>query len=82
MVAIYADIRAWKGRPGLSENAKAGIRAGVAGGADTIVVLFGHPRLAAQVEAPNVVVAWGGEPVMQRAAARFIGNELSPPTAA
>jgi beta-glucosidase-like glycosyl hydrolase len=82
VVAVYADIRAWKGRPGLSENAKATIRAGVAGRADTIVVLFGHPRLAAQVEAPNVVVAWGGEPVMQRAAARFIGNELAPPTAA
>jgi beta-glucosidase-like glycosyl hydrolase len=82
LVAVYADIRAWKGRPGLSTDAKAAIRDVVAGKPDALVVLFGHPRLAAQIEAPNVVVAWGGEPVMQRAAARFLGKELAPPTAA
>jgi beta-glucosidase-like glycosyl hydrolase len=82
VISVYADIRAWKGRPGLSAGAKARLVANLQDARDAVVVLFGHPRLAAEFEAPNVVVAWGGEAVMQRAAARFLAAENSPPTAA
>jgi hypothetical protein len=42
-----------------------------------LVVLFGHPRLAAQIpgEAP-VLCAWHGQALMQRAAARWIKAAL------
>ncbi|MGH7500325.1 MAG: glycoside hydrolase family 3 protein [Longimicrobiales bacterium] len=82
LVAVYADIRAWKGRPGLSVDAKARIASIVKSRPDCTVLLFGHPRLAAEFAAPNVVVAWGGEAVMQRAAARFLADESAPPPAA
>lgn len=74
IVALYADIRAWKGRPGISERALETVaRATV--GRRAVVVLFGHPRLAAALagEFP-VLAAWGGEPLMQVAAGRFLSR--------
>jgi len=40
-----------------------------------LVVLFGHPRLATQIpgNAP-VLVAWHGQPLMQRVAARWVAS--------
>lgn len=77
LVAVYSDIRAWKGRPGLSEEARAAVVAALDGsGGTALVVLFGHPRLAAdlgEIDAP-VLAAWGGEALMQRAAARRIAR--------
>ena len=35
----------------------------------SLVVLFGHPRLAAELPGRNVLCAWGGDPLMQEAAA-------------
>jgi hypothetical protein len=47
-------------------------RAGAAA-RDAVVLQFSHPRLAAELTgAPDVVCAWGGEEVMQRAAARWL----------
>jgi hypothetical protein len=41
------------------------------GARDAVVVQFGHPRFVAEIpEAANVVSAWGGDRVMQEAAAR------------
>ena len=42
-----------------------------------LVVLFGHPRLLAQIpgDAP-VVCAWHGQPLMQEAAARWVAARL------
>jgi hypothetical protein len=71
VVAVYCDIRAWKRRPGLSEQSIAAVNEAVARGA-ALVLLFGHPRLAAQFQGENVVSAWGGEPLMQEAAARWL----------
>jgi beta-glucosidase-like glycosyl hydrolase len=71
VVAVYCDIRAWKRRPGLSEQSIAAVNEAVARGA-ALVLLFGHPRLAAQFGGENVVSAWGGEPLMQEAAARWL----------
>jgi beta-glucosidase-like glycosyl hydrolase len=82
VVAAYADIRAWKGRPGLSSAAQEAIEAAVDRRPDTVVILFAHARLAAAAPGRNIVVAWGGERVMQEAAARWLASESTPPTAA
>ena len=75
VVALFGDIRSWKGRPGYSagsrERVAALCAAADAQGRDALVVQFSHPRLAAEVAGPpHLVCAWGGERVMQVAAAR------------
>jgi beta-glucosidase-like glycosyl hydrolase len=79
VVAVFGDIRAWKGRPGFSAKAKDAVASAVrgAGPSDCVVVMFSHRRLAGdlQTDAP-VLCAWGGEAVMQRAAARVMLREL------
>jgi hypothetical protein len=82
VVAVYADIRAWKGRPGLSAAARTALDAAQQCRPDATVLLFGHARLAPEVPGANVVVAWGGETIMQRAAARWLASETTPPSAA
>lgn len=74
VVALYADIRGWKGRPGLSAGAVQRLERIAAAGRGGVVVLFGHPRLAGEVPAgfDAVVTAWGGEALMQRACARWL----------
>ena len=69
VVAVYADIRGFKGRPGLRDGARRRLRAAVEAAPSSLVVLFGHPRLAADLPGENVLCAWGGEPLMQEAAA-------------
>jgi len=67
-LAVFCDPRGWKGRAGLSPRAQRAV-ADAAPGAG-LVLLFGHPRLAEAVpgEAP-LLCAWGGELIMQEAAA-------------
>ncbi|HET7321491.1 MAG TPA: glycoside hydrolase family 3 N-terminal domain-containing protein, partial [Longimicrobiaceae bacterium] len=73
MVVVYCDIRAWKGRPGLSEAARRTVREAVADAPDATVVLFSHPRLAGEIpEARNLLAAWGGEGLMQEAAVAWL----------
>jgi beta-glucosidase-like glycosyl hydrolase len=72
VVAVYADIRAWKGSPGLSERARTALTAALAAAPDATIVLFAHPRLAEMVPGRSLLAAWGGEAVMQRAAARWL----------
>ncbi len=79
VVALFGDIRAWKGRPGYSAAAReavaAACRAAQDAARDAIVVQFSHPRLAAELTgAANVICAWGGERVMQEAAGRWMGS--------
>jgi len=80
VIALFGDIRAWKGRPGYSAAAKAAVRTALenAGASERLIVLFSHPRLAKELDldAP-MLCAWGGEAVMQRAAARVLLRELS-----
>ncbi len=75
IVALYGDIRAWKGRPGYSAGSRARVReaVGSAGAKGAVVIQFSHPRLAGEigVTAP-ILCAWGGEAVMQRAAAHVL----------
>ncbi len=74
IVALYADIRAWKGRPGLSKEAVR--RLAELGAADArAVALFGHPRLVTEIPGDvPVLCAWGGESLMQQAAARVLAS--------
>jgi beta-glucosidase-like glycosyl hydrolase len=74
VVAVYADIRGFKGRSGLSESAKSAVRRAVAAAPSCLVVLFGHPRLAEELPGENVLCAWGGEPLMQEAAAAALAG--------
>jgi hypothetical protein len=74
LVAVFAEPRGWKGRAGLSDAAREAVRAALADAAErgtaAGIVLFGDPVLARQwpAEVP-VMCAWGGEPLMQAAAA-------------
>lgn len=73
IIALYADIRGWKGRPGLSARAVAELERALATRPDALIMLFGHPRLAAEIPgAAAVVAAWGGEVLAQEAAARWL----------
>ena len=72
IVALYADIRGWKGRPHVSTAARARVREALAVRPDATVVLFGHPRLAAEVPGDALLAAWSGDRVMQEAAARWL----------
>jgi beta-glucosidase-like glycosyl hydrolase len=71
LVAIYSDTRAFKGRFDLSEQTVRRAQEALAAGA-ALVVLFGQPRLAHALECRNLVCAWGGERIMQEAAARWL----------
>ena len=77
VVAVFGDIRGWKRRSGYSaatrEAVATAVRAARAAARDVIVVMFSHPRLAAELPADApVLCAWGGERAMQEAAARRI----------
>jgi beta-glucosidase-like glycosyl hydrolase len=71
VVALYAEPRSWKGRANL--GAKTLDQLMRLAPAAALVVLFGHPRLVTQIpgSAP-VLVAWHGQALMQRAAARWV----------
>ena len=75
IVLVYAEPRSWKGRADLGARSLAEL-ARLAPGA-ALVVLFAHPRLAAQVpgEAP-VLCCWHGQALMQRAAARWVAGRV------
>jgi beta-glucosidase-like glycosyl hydrolase len=74
VIGLYADIRAWKPAPGLSPAARQRLDALLAEAGDASIVFFGHRRLGADVAGSNVLCAWGGEAVMQRAAARRLAE--------
>lgn len=80
VVAVYADIRAWKGRPGLSEAAVRHL-SGLTASDARALVLFGHPRLVAELPGDvPVLCAWGGESLMQEAAARVLAGSRERPS--
>ena len=73
VVALFGDVRGWKGRPGYSRGARKAVEKAVERSPDATVVQFSHPRLAAELTNPkHIVSAWGGESVMQQAAARWL----------
>lgn len=83
VVALWADTRGWKGRAGLSDRSREALAAVLNdAGPDTHVVVFGGLRVVDDVpEGPTVWIAWGGEPLMQRAAAARLRRAGSGPDA-
>jgi beta-glucosidase-like glycosyl hydrolase len=80
LVALFGDIRAWKGRPGYSADAKAAVRSAIGDGSasNALIVQFSHPRLADELDtSAPILCAWGGEAVMQRAVARVLLREVA-----
>ena len=78
LIAVFADVRAWKGRVGLSEGARQRVRDAVAGSDAALVVLFSHPWNAVELPLEAAVLcAWGGEPLMQEAGARAVARLAS-----
>ena len=71
IVLVYAEPRSWKGRAELGARSLEQL-ARFARHAN-LVILFAHPRLAAQVpgDAP-VLCCWHGQALMQRAGARWV----------
>lgn len=77
LVLVYAEPRSWKGRADLGERSLAQLERLVPGA--TLVVLFAHPRLVAQIPGDMpVLCAWHGQGLMQRAAARWVAGRVSP----
>jgi beta-glucosidase-like glycosyl hydrolase len=72
IIALYSDIRAWKGAPGLTPRGRDDLERALAAHPDATVILFGHPALARDLPGRNILGAWGGEALMQRAAARWL----------
>lgn len=71
LIAIYADVHAGKATLGISAEALAVVEQELSSAPEAIVILFGHPRLQRQLaKVKHLLCAWGGEPIMQRAAAR------------
>jgi beta-glucosidase-like glycosyl hydrolase len=71
MVLVFAEPRAWKGRAALGPEARAAL-ARQAPAAD-LVVVFGHPRVAAEVPGDcPVLLAWHRQRLMQEAVGRWL----------
>lgn len=71
VVLVYAEPRSWKGRASLGARSLAQLERLVPQA--RLIVLFGHPRLAAQIPGDvPVLCAWHGQALMQRAAARWL----------
>lgn len=78
LILVYSDTRGWKGRAGLSPAAEERVRQLFAAHPDAVWLLFGHPRtLPPDVQPTHLAIAWGGEPLMQRAAVRALASSSS-----
>jgi hypothetical protein len=76
VVLVFAEPRAWKGRSGFGTGTHEAL-AHHGSGAD-LIVLFGHPRLLAEIpgRAP-VLLAWHRQRLMQEAVARWLARRLA-----
>ncbi len=77
VIAVFADVVPGKGHVSLSSQSRLTVRLAVQGARtlkrDSLVVLFGHPRLAGELpDAQHVLCAWCGDRGMQEAAARAL----------
>jgi hypothetical protein len=77
IIAVFADVIAGKGHVSLTPQSRLTVRLAVQAARtlrrDSLVVLFGHPRLAAELpDAAHLLCAWSGDKGMQEAAARMV----------
>lgn len=76
LIAIFSDVRAWKGRASLAPETVSTILERIRSAPEAVLLLFGHPRLAEQLpSAAHIVCAWSGEPLMQEAAAERLRGQ-------
>jgi len=69
LLLLYGDVRAWKGRAGLSAGLEAVLRGLEPLHAGKILLVsFGSPLLAAAAPRMSAVCAWDDAPIVQRAA--------------
>lgn len=72
IIAVFGDVRGWKGFVGFSESARQTV-AHACEGREATVVAFGHPRFAEQLPPKATIIsAWCGDRAMQEAAARVL----------
>jgi Glycosyl hydrolase family 3 N terminal domain len=76
VVLVFAEPRAWKGRSGFGQATREAIAHH--GAVAELIVLFGHPRLLAELPggAP-VLLAWHRQRLMQEAVARWLTKRIS-----
>jgi len=77
VIAVFADVLPGKGHVSLTPQSRLTVRLAVQGARtlkrDSLVVLFGHPRLASELpDAAHLLCAWCGDRGMQEAAARAL----------
>jgi beta-glucosidase-like glycosyl hydrolase len=80
LLCIFAEPRAWKGRAGLSPESRSRVRRWHEAFPGAPAVVFGGPRILADLP-PGLpaLLAWGGEPLMQEAAAlRLVEGKEAP----
>ena len=71
VVLVYSEPRSWKGRAELGPRSLHALRRLAPSAA--LIILFAHPRLVPQIPAnAPVLCCWHGQPLMQRAAARWL----------
>lgn len=77
VVALFGEVRPWKGRAGYAPESLEAVRVAcaeaTAAGRPVLVLQFDHPRLVVGIagDAP-VVCAWSGDRAMQQAVARWL----------
>ena len=75
VILAFAEPRAAKGRAGFGPESRERLQALVPGAA--LVVVFGHPRLAAEIPGDGpLLLAWHRQPLMQEAVARLLGRAV------
>lgn len=75
IVLLEATPRGWKGWSGLSPRVTADVDKALRTADLALPIVFGHPRILEQVKGAGVC-AWSGEPVMERAAARWLDRAV------
>jgi beta-glucosidase len=78
LIAVFGDVLGGKGRVGYTPQTVAAVGRAVTcardSGRPSLVLQFGHPRLATELPGDNVATAWSGDRVMQDAAARWVAR--------
>ncbi len=75
LLCVYAEPRAWKGRAGLSSENRDRVLRWHHTFPGSPAVVFGGPRILADLPASlPALLAWGGEPLMQEAAAGVLAG--------
>ena len=79
VVAVFGDVLGGKGRmaygPCVAAAANQAVDEAAADGRRSVVIQFGHPRLAGELRGDTLVTAWSGERSMQEAVARWLARK-------